>query len=149
MISCSIGESVYQNAIMISLIRFVQTFYVSYQLYGVAITSIKISILLFYRRIFSTSHFRRILNVIGILVLVWLAAGNLLFAFQCSPIRKAWERETPGHCIDSLRAVQVVQAFNVALDAVILALPVSGVLHLQISTSRKISVLGVFLLGGL
>ena len=126
-----------------------QTFYISYQLYGSAITAIKISILLFYRRIFSTGQLRKWINVVGVFVLAWLLANNLVFAFQCTPVRKAWEIEIPGHCINPLRTIQVVQVFNVVLDAVILALPVSGVLRLQMSTSRKISVMAIFLLGGL
>lgn len=82
-------------------------------------------------------------------VLVWLLVNNLVFAFQCTPVRKTWEFEIPGYCINPLRTIQVMQVFNVALDAVILALPVSGVLRLQMSTSRKISVMAMFLLGGL
>lgn len=85
----------------------------------------------------------------GAFVLAWLLADNLVFAFQCTPVRKAWEIMIPGYCVNPLRTIQIVQAFNVALDAVILALPVSGVLRLQMSTGRKISVMGMFLLGGL
>lgn len=80
---------------------------------------------------------------------MWFLADSLVFAFQCTPVRKAWEIEIPGHCINPLITIQVVQTFNVALDAVILALPISGVLRLQMSTSRKFSVMIMFLLGGL
>ena len=126
-----------------------QTFYVSYQLYGSAITAIKISILLFYRRIFSLGQLRKWINIVGVFVLAWFLADNLVFAFQCTPVRKAWEILIPGHCINQLRTIQIVQTFNVVLDAIILALPVSGVLRLQMSTNRKISVMAMFLLGGL
>ena len=126
-----------------------QTFYISYQLYGAAITAIKTSILLFYRRIFSIGQLRKWISIVGVVVLIWFLADSLIFAFQCTPVRKAWEIEIPGHCINPLLAIQVVQTFNVALDAVILALPISGVLRLQMSTSRKFSVTIMFLLGGL
>lgn len=126
-----------------------QTFYVSYQLYGAAITAIKTSILLFYRRIFSIGHLRKWIVIVNVFVLMWFLADNLVFAFQCTPVRKAWDIEIPGHCINILVTIQVVQTFNVALDAVILTLPISGVLRLQMSTSRKISVMMMFLLGGL
>ena len=42
-----------------------------------------------------------------------------------------------------------MQVFNVVLDVLVLALPVSGVLKLQMSTGRKISLILTFLLGGL
>lgn len=121
----------------------------AYQLYGVAITAIKISILLFYKRVFSTARFRKWINGVGALVLAWLLANNLVFAFQCTPVRKAWEVDLPGHCINPLTAIWVAQVFNVILDAIILALPVSAVLRLQLSTTKKISVMLLFLLGGL
>ena len=42
-----------------------------------------------------------------------------------------------------------MQGCNAALDVIILALPVSGVLKLQMSKSRKAGVVAIFLLGGL
>ncbi|KAA6410959.1 MAG: hypothetical protein FRX48_05270 [Lasallia pustulata] len=44
-----------------------KTIYVSYQLYGLAITAIKVSILLFCRRIFPTSQFCLWTNIVGFL----------------------------------------------------------------------------------
>lgn len=126
-----------------------QTFYISYQLYGLAITAIKVSILLFYRRIFSIGRLRKWINIVGVLVLGWLFANNLVFAFQCTPVRKAWEIEIQGYCVNPLRTVEIIQVLNVVLDALVLALPVSGVLKLQMSTGRKISLIVTFLLGGL
>lgn len=55
----------------------------------------------------------------------------------------------PRHCLNPLTTVRVVQIFDMILDAIILALPVSAVLHLQLSTTRKIGLVAVFLLGGL
>lgn len=81
---------------------------------------------------------------------MWLLASNLVFAFQCKPIRRAWYREDiPGHCINTIKAAQIMQGCNAALDVIILALPVSGVLKLQMSKSRKAGVVAIFLLGGL
>ena len=86
---------------------------------------------------------------IGALVIAWLVANELVFAFQCTPVRKAWEIEVPGHCTNPLATVRVIHIFNVLLDVVILALPRSAVLHLYLSTARKFGVVAVFLLGGL
>lgn len=122
---------------------------ISYQLYGLAMTAIKLSILLFYRRIFSTAQFRKWIYGVVALVLAWLLANNLVFAFHCAPVRQNWEFDLPGHCINPLTSVRVLQVFNVLLDATVLALPVSAVLRLQLSTPRKISVMAIFLLGGL
>ena len=114
-----------------------------------ALTLIKLSILLFYRRIFSTPQFRLRTNIVGVLVIIWLLINNFMAAFQCRPIRKAWSPLTPGHCIKPLGLIIGFQAGNIALDITILALPVYAVSKLQMSLAKKISVLAIFLLGGL
>ena len=70
-------------------------------------------------------------------------------AFQCSPIGKAWLLELPGHCIDPLSYILGLHSMDLFLDIVILALPVSAVWRLQMSLAKKVSVAGIFLLGGL
>ncbi|KAG7004638.1 hypothetical protein G7Y79_00024g055880 [Physcia stellaris] len=127
---------------------YLKTIYISAQLYGVSITAVKLSVLLFYRRVFSTAPFRRRIIVLAILVLAWFVVNNLLGAFQCIPVRKAWEPEIPGRCINFLDFFIGIQVPNIILDALILALPVRAVLQLQMSKKKKISVLAVFLLGG-
>lgn len=131
------------------LVIYWKTYYASFQLYGAAITAIKLSILFFYRRIFSTPQFRKWLYGVGALVVAWLLANNLSAALQCIPPQKFWRKDIHGHCFNFLTFVQALQISNIILDAVILALPVSAVLRLQMSRSKKLSVLAVFLMGGL
>ncbi|KAL8837308.1 MAG: hypothetical protein Q9170_002565 [Blastenia crenularia] len=131
------------------LVVFWKATYAGYQTYGMAITLIKISILLFYRRIFSTPQFRLRTNIVGALVVVWLFINNFMTAFQCRPIKKAWTPLMPGHCIQPLGLIIGLQAGNIFLDIIILALPIYAVSKLQMSLARKISVLAIFLLGGL
>ncbi|KAL8937920.1 MAG: hypothetical protein Q9216_004182 [Gyalolechia sp. 2 TL-2023] len=123
--------------------------YAGYQTYGVAITLIKLSILLFYRRIFSTPQFRLRTNIVGALVIAWLFINNLMAAFQCRPIKKAWTPLMPGSCIEPLGLIIGLQAGNLSLDIVILSLPAYAVSKLQMSLAKKISVLAIFMLGGL
>ena len=139
----------YHLQTMALLLTYRQTMYAGYQIYGVAVTLIKISILLFYRRIFTTKQFRQRTNIIGALVVAWLIVNNLTAALQCRPVRKAWDIEIPGHCFSAISYITGVHATNLTLDIVILALPVSAVWRLQMSFAKKISVIGIFLLGGL
>ena len=105
-----------------------QIFYLSFQLYDSAITVIKISILLSYRKIFSIGRLRSWIRIVGIFVVAWFLADNLVFAFQGTPVRKAWNVERPGHCFNVFWMLQFVQAFNVALDAVIFRSAAAGCL---------------------
>ena len=126
-----------------------QSVYVTLQLFGLAITTIKISILLFYRRVFSTPRLQRWINCIGVFVVAWLFANNFTAIFLCSPVHKAWDQQQPGHCYSPYLFTKLIQGFNVILDVVILLLPVSAVLRLQLSRSRKLTTILIFLLGGL
>ncbi|KAL8682520.1 MAG: hypothetical protein Q9186_001467 [Xanthomendoza sp. 1 TL-2023] len=123
--------------------------YAGYQTYGLAVTLIKVSVLLFYRRIFSTAQFRLRTNIVGVLIIIWLFLNNFMAAFQCRPIKKAWLPLTPGKCIQPLGLIVGLAAGNAALDFVILALPVYAVSKLHMSLAKKISVLAIFMLGGL
>ncbi|KAI9694169.1 MAG: hypothetical protein M1822_003440 [Bathelium mastoideum] len=121
-----------------------------YQTYGTALTLIKISVLLFYVRIFDTRQFRLRVYIVGALVIAWFFANMFTAIFQCNPIKKAWLATLPyGHCINPLTYIEGAHGANIVLDVIILALPVSGVWRLQMSMSRKIGVAGIFLLGGL
>lgn len=131
------------------IMNYLKTIYVSEQFYGTAITLVKVSVLCFYRRIFPTPQFRRNTLVVGGFVVLWLLVNNLLGAFQCTPVRKAWESELRGRCIQYLNFFIGMQVPNIVLDAVILALPVSAIAKLQMSRKKKISVTAIFLLGGL
>lgn len=104
---------------------------------------------MFYRKIFTTAQFRLRTNIVGILVLAWLLVNNLLTALQCRPVKKAWSPLTPGRCMEPLGIILGLQAGNIALDIIILTLPIFAVSKLQMSLAKKISVLGIFLLGGL
>ncbi|KAF2230137.1 hypothetical protein EV356DRAFT_520173 [Viridothelium virens] len=131
------------------IINYFKADYIIYQTYGVALTSIKLSILLFYRRIFVTRSFRLQVNIVGALVIVWLFVNAFVAAFQCNPVKKEWMVEIPGKCMDPLNYIVGVHSTNIALDFIILALPMSGVWRLQMSVSKKIGVAAIFLLGGL
>ena len=124
-------------------------FYISEQLYGLSVTVIKASILLFYRRLFSTVQFRTWTTVVLIFVGVWLITNNVAAAVQCLPVQKAWEFDLPGHCVNPMTLVIGIQVPNVFLDVVILALPMPMVYRLQLSRTKRLRVAAIFLLGGL
>ena len=114
-----------------------------------AVTLPKISVLCFYRRIFSTPQFRRITLLVAGFVILWLLVNNLLAAFQCTTVRKAWEAEIPGNCTDYQSLFIGMQVPYIVLDAVILALPISAIAKLQMYKRKRISVTAIFLLGEL
>ncbi|KAG8528432.1 uncharacterized protein KY384_007350 [Bacidia gigantensis] len=124
---------------------------IAYQvLYAVCITLIKISILLFYHRIFGVSRSFRLANwiVLG-LVCAWCVATSLVNIFQCIPIKAAWERTIhDSSCINNNASLLGTAITNVLLDFAILVLPITPIWNLALTVRQKLTLTAIFLLGG-
>ncbi|KAI9686303.1 MAG: hypothetical protein M1820_010659 [Bogoriella megaspora] len=134
------------------IVSYFKIIYAAWQVYGLALTFIKLSVLFFYLRIFGTSSnrgFRIRIIIVGALAIGWLFAANAVAAFQCDPIKKYWLVLIPGKCLNPLRCVVAMHSINLGLDIIILALPVAEIWRTQMSTWKKFLVGGIFMLGGL
>ena len=127
-----------------------QVLYVYENFYAPAIATTKLSVLLFYNRIFSIPKFRIVLYVLGATVAAWWIAMQFTVIFECTPIDFSWDqRGGHGHCIN-LDKFFLGQAIpNIVTDIVLLSIPLPMIWHLQLPRSQKMALSGVFLLGGL
>jgi hypothetical protein len=118
--------------------------------FPLCITPAKISLLLFYVRIFCIRKFQILAYLVGSLV---LAIGITVFfqtIFQCSPIAYGWDQSVgPGTCIDQTIFYRYISPFNVLTGILILVMPLPLVWKLQAPKAQKIGLTAVFLLGGL
>ncbi|KAJ5625503.1 hypothetical protein N7510_001812 [Penicillium lagena] len=109
---------------------------------------IKISIICFYRRVFTTSKkFQHFTFGLNCLIGAWGLGIFLACAGQCRPLRAYWDSNVEGNCFDSTLFFIVNQVFNVAMDFVILALPVPMIWNLHRAWQDKLALNGVFALG--
>ncbi|MCJ1393790.1 hypothetical protein MMC18_006666 [Xylographa bjoerkii] len=132
---------------------FFQCFFAYELLYSVAILFIKLSILLFYRRVFPVRGMNIATWIVGIFCSFWYIACVLLTIFECHPISAYFDQWMPGvyenQCINSV-AITVAQGFsNLFTDIIILCLPMPLVLGLHMPIRQKITVAGIFFLGAL
>jgi hypothetical protein len=118
-------------------------------LYILALTSTKVSILLFYLRVFRRRVFRTIVTVITVFVIASGFAFIFAIIFQCTPVRGAWDKTISSKCIDVNALAFSNSGVSIAQDLVILFLPVSELATLQMSVRKKLGVLGMFSIGGL
>ena len=117
-------------------------------LYNTGLTVVKMSVLLFYTRVFRAVHTYRILFYItAALIVGWFLAINLLAIFACVPVRKKWDPTTPGTCLDSSSTFLGATITNVLIDLVLLVLPMPMIWKLQIDVGHKLALLGVFAAG--
>lgn len=118
--------------------------------YTIHITAIKISILISYNNIFGRLRwFRYAVYGTGTLEAVWFIGVFFSVMFQCTPIKKSWQPLQPGHCIDFIAFLWGNSISNAVLDYIILLLPVTPVLRLQMKTEQKVLLLMTFSLGSL
>ncbi|KAL6232853.1 hypothetical protein BDW75DRAFT_216757 [Aspergillus navahoensis] len=114
------------------------------------VTPAKLSILLFYLRVFQIRSFRILSYTIGFLVLAHGIGVFFASVFQCSPIQYTWDKEIPGgSCFNQQAFYRYVSLPNILTDLVILVMPMPIVWRLQTRLTQKLALTGVFLLGGL
>lgn len=111
----------------------------------------KISILLLYRRIFTTAAFRTATVVVGLAVVAWAIAAILALIFQCRPVSGLFNPDMifSKSCVSLSAYYSSVSGLNMALDIVVLCLPLWMVWHLKLDASQKVMLSGIFALGAL
>ena len=117
--------------------------------YFVLCPVLRISIICFYRRLFSTRQFKIVTTGLIWLISLWGVGIFLACALQCRPLRGFWDKSVEATCFDGNLFFIVNQAFNVVMDFVLLALPLPIIWRLHRSWREKLGLSGVFLIGGL
>jgi hypothetical protein len=118
-----------------------------------AIGPTKISVLLFYRRVFRGTFFHIATCTLIALVSAWVIAFFFANLFECIPISEAFVN-APGmggnpKCIDAIPMYLAQVYSDVIFDLLILIIPIPLVWKLQLPLRQKLAVLGIFLLGGM
>jgi len=116
-------------------------------IYTVSIATIKLSVLIFYLRVFVNNGLRLATKLAIAFVTVW-SVGNLLQCFLiCRPFPKIYTPTIEGTCGDQIASFIAIGVFNIITDVIILTLPIPTVWSLKMSTTAKLGLTGVFLIG--
>ncbi len=126
-----------------------QTQYTFILIYILCITVVKVSILLFYRRLFDTDRFKRTSAAVVAFVVAYCLTFMIGTIFQCTPVRYMWVKSIDGHCMNTPVFLLVGSILNILTDIVIVILPIPIVWSLQVTRQQKMALSGIFLLGGL
>ncbi|RWA10070.1 hypothetical protein EKO27_g5023 [Xylaria grammica] len=119
-------------------------------LYGIGSTMIRLSVILFYFRVFPTKIVRRGGYILAATCIIWFITIEVLNVTQCKPIAFLWNRAiNGGHCISSTVGFIVPGALNVVIDAVTVGLPIHEVIKLNLSREKKCCIFGIFCIGGI
>ncbi|KAL9092442.1 MAG: hypothetical protein Q9159_000789 [Coniocarpon cinnabarinum] len=115
----------------------------------------KISLLLFYLRVFIGRKVRFSIWLMMAIVVLEMLAFLIAAILYCIPVPYYWHRQGSGHCFDADTFYRATSGIKVVLDLGLVLLPLYPLWQLQVSTLKKVglscvfmtSVIGVF--GGL
>ena len=128
-----------------------KTGYANQIIYPITITLIKLSLLLFYFRLFKVHEgFKVAIYITGVLALGWCVGIIFAGALQCLPVKQCLNGLGPPvtHHFSFQSYLLGYAIPNVTLDFVILVLPIFLVWNLVLTKRKKVAVSAVFLLGG-
>ena len=121
--------------------------------YYLSVTLIKLSILSFYRRIFVSKNIRTAIKFMEILVILWFISFFFATLFQSIPISNNWaypaSNANKKGTINVYAMYVTASTMEIMLDILTLILPMFAIWKLQMRTSQKWQVSGIFLLGSL
>jgi hypothetical protein len=127
-----------------------QYFFVGEVFYFALLGLCKISILLFYLRIFPSRTLQISCYVVIIYVTAFTVTIDFLAIFQCTPLSynwEGWKGNMERRCIDSNTQILVAAANTIAQDFIVLLLPLPWLVRLKVELWKKINVLWMFSAG--
>ncbi|KAF1999345.1 hypothetical protein P154DRAFT_229714 [Amniculicola lignicola CBS 123094] len=130
--------------------RFIEWFYVIEVLYFTQLALLKLSLLFFFKRIFPGPAINKIIWGTITFDILFGIAFTVAAIFQCKPISyywTLWDGEHKGTCININALGWSNAAISIALDAWMLFIPLSQLVHLKLALNKKIGVALMFCVG--
>ncbi|KAL1858094.1 hypothetical protein Daus18300_010095 [Diaporthe australafricana] len=135
---------------MVDLVKVIKAGYVSAAQYCLQQLFAKLSLLLLYYRIFSSSRvFVRWVYFLGTVQVIWSIATYIIHYVECIPPQKIWTPTLPGPCIDNTAFLVGGETVNSLVDFALVGLAIWVVQSLQMKTSVKLKLAAIFAFGGL
>ncbi|PHH91908.1 hypothetical protein CDD83_9775 [Cordyceps sp. RAO-2017] len=127
--------------------QFLQSLLATIIAYSFTHLSVKFSIVLQCKRIFTEKSAQRVFFIL----ILWLTVYGL-FCFlssivTCVPIAKYWDDSIPGGCIDRSNLHYALAGFNIVNDVALLIAPIPYLRNLQIPRRAKFVLIAVFACG--
>jgi hypothetical protein len=134
-----------------NITKILHIYYYDEILYLTSIALTKISILLFYLRIFPNPNFRRLVWIAIAYCVGYILGTVIALVFQCKPLNLAWTRwdnEHPGKCFNLNLLGWMTAALNIVGDLLVICLPLHELSKLAMGRRKKAGVMLMFLGGG-
>jgi hypothetical protein len=111
---------------------------------------VKMSLICFLLRVFPNEQFRRTCYIVMGLIAAYGISFVVATALQCWPASYAWEQidsAVEGRCNNVHLQAWMAAIFNIALDLILLVLPLRSLWALQMGLKKKLMIMSMFSLG--
>ncbi|KAL3427651.1 integral membrane protein [Phlyctema vagabunda] len=136
------------NVEISNIIPLTKVFLAAETLYVSVLMATKVSILLFYLRVFMSPWFRMAVKATIIFVLLWGITFIFVVVFQCKPVRGAWDKTIESTCVNTQSLAYSAAGVGIGQDFLILLLPVPELKSLQMKWTKKMHTIAMFSIGG-
>ncbi|KAJ5204011.1 uncharacterized protein N7498_004890 [Penicillium cinerascens] len=150
MIQYGFGKNIWDIVPQDDITKAYKRFYAFIHVYKALISLAKISVCLFLLRIFQTPIFRYITYTMIVVNTAIAISWILVDSFHCIPVHLAWtgwEHEESGKCINFITSTFVNGFVNIAVDVIMVMMPMWEVLKLTLSFRKKLGVAVMFGMG--
>ncbi|KAH9206073.1 hypothetical protein DL95DRAFT_488616, partial [Leptodontidium sp. 2 PMI_412] len=125
----------------------IKLYWIMRQFYVLVQVLLKVSILIFYLRVFPV----RWMQISTWLIIAYMLLHGVAFFIpvivQCRPIARLWDKRIEGSCIPLVDLLIPGAVFSILEDVVILILPIPSISKLNIGRGKKVSLVTLFSVG--
>ncbi|KAJ5836645.1 hypothetical protein N7447_002671 [Penicillium robsamsonii] len=131
-----------------NIIPFSKIQYAGGPIYCLDVLGFKVALLTSYLRIAGIiEQYRKIIITAIVMCVVNQLTFALIISVSCIPVAKQWDESLEGHCIQTLPFYFALGGTSIALDLIIIALPLPVLWKLQLRSKQKALLACLFALG--
>ncbi|EFX05199.1 integral membrane protein [Grosmannia clavigera kw1407] len=132
-VGCPLSEALINIPLILRLL-------VAYELiFATSTFTIKVSVLLFYLRVFVTPAMKLAAKLTLAFVVLW-TVGNIMQVFLiCRPFAATYDTDVPGTCGNQVASFIAIGCFNIVTDVIIIILPIPTVCVSVVAIARIVA----------
>lgn len=110
----------------------------------------RLSVIYLYYRLFSVKSWLGLsLKVLAATSVVWYIGVVFAITFECKPVAASVDASIKGECFDAQFGFIVTEGINLVLDLALAILPIRTIWSLRLPLKNRVSIVVIFLTGGL
>lgn len=116
-------------------------------IFASSITVTRLSLLVFYHRLFPVKRFTIIALITGCVLIAWWISFLFAIIFSCVPVESYWNKAIVGHCINEHTLSWGITGSELVVNIIMIILPIPWLWHLRLAWTKKLALIGIFSLG--